>query len=157
MSALAIEPILTVEVLKALLRYVPEKGILIWKKTKGKILGGTQAGSVSKKSGYHSIYINGKNYYTHRLIWMYETGQMPINDIDHKDRDKSNNLFSNLRDVSRSDNLMNTGIRKDNTSGVKGVHWYKSKSKWQVKVKNKHIGYFESLDDAIAARTEALR
>ncbi len=146
---------LTVETLKGLLEYHPEKGTLSWKKTRGRILKGTQAGSVSKGNGYHSIYIDGKNYYTHRLIWMYETGQMPKQDIDHRDRNKSNNLFNNLRDVSRSDNLMNTGIRKDNISGYRGIHWYKNKSKWQVKLKNQHVGYFKSLDDAILARAEA--
>ena len=48
---------------------------------------------------------------------------------------------------------------KNNTSGVKGVMWEKSKSKWKagirVNYKQIHLGYFDNKEDAIAARLTA--
>ena len=51
-------------------------------------------------------------------------------------------------------------IQHNNTSGVKGVTFNKSAGKWQAKIGNgmgnaKHLGYFETLDDAIVARAKA--
>jgi len=41
--------------------------------------------------------------------------------VDHIDRNKLNNVVSNLRWVTHSENNLNTEIRADNTSGFKGV------------------------------------
>lgn len=50
-------------------------------------------------------------------------------------------------------------LNRRNTSGVKGVTWHKQKGKWKAFIsfqgKYKHLGYFEFLDDAIAARKKA--
>ena len=51
-------------------------------------------------------------------------------------------------------------IQSNNTSGCKGVTFNKSANKWQAKIgisngKVKHLGYFETIDDAIAARKSA--
>jgi hypothetical protein len=51
--------------------------------------------------------------------------------------------------------------RADNKSGVMGVFWYARKSKWLAYInsegRRKHIGYFDTKSDAIAARKEAER
>jgi len=50
-------------------------------------------------------------------------------------------------------------MRRDNTSGVSGVSWVKSRGKWEVRitVDNKiiHLGRFQSIDEAKAVRAEA--
>jgi len=65
----------------------------------------------------------------------------------------------NVRWATRTVQLINQNIRADNKSGHKGVHWEKRRSKWMsfitVSKRRKHIGYFESLDEAIAARIDA--
>ena len=47
-------------------------------------------------------------------------------------------------------------IQSNNTSGVRGVSWDKSKNKWQVKIKhhgkNIHLGYFTDLEVAKTVR-----
>lgn len=50
--------------------------------------------------------------------------------------------------------------QRNNTSGIKGVTFNKSASKWQAKIgfgsgKSKHLGYFETMDEAIVARAKA--
>jgi hypothetical protein len=67
-------------------------------------------------------------------------------EIDHINRNTLDNRKSNLRCVTHSQNLMNTGMRKDNKSGHRGVSWFERDSKWEVKIqldgKRKRIGYF---------------
>lgn len=47
-------------------------------------------------------------------------------------------------------------IRKDNTSGHKGVYWNKAAQKWEAKVfvlgRNIRLGMFINFEDAVAAR-----
>lgn len=52
--------------------------------------------------------------------------------VDHKDQNGLNNMRNNLRVVTNSQNAMNSRIRSDNTSGVKGVHWNTKQQKWVV-------------------------
>ena len=64
----------------------------------------------------------------------------------------------NLRMATRSEQNLNkrpSKIRKDNTSGVKGISWHKIKNKWQVKYRGRYIGTYDKLEDAIQARKEA--
>lgn len=75
-------------------------------------------------------------------------------DIDHINHNTIDNRKKNLRIVTRSQNQMNTKKRRDNTSGVKGV--YSSGNKWiasiQVDKKRKHLGSFNTFEEAVNAR-----
>ena len=55
--------------------------------------------------------------------------------------------------------LLTQKISKNNTSGIKGVYWNKRLRKWGVSIyfkkKRKHIGYFDTLEDATKARALA--
>lgn len=53
---------------------------------------------------------------------------------DHWDGNKVNNQFLNLRLATTSQNKMNAGPHRDNTSGFKGVSWHKQRSKWIVQI-----------------------
>ena len=48
----------------------------------------------------------------------------------------------------------NQRIRKDNKSGFKGVFWNDQRKKWEVYVKGKRIGAYESKDEAIKVRSD---
>jgi hypothetical protein len=80
---------------------------------------------------------------------------------DHIDENGLNNQRHNLQDLTTKQNGEKARLSKANTSGHKGVHWYKQTSKWQVQIvhngKKKHLGYFNKLKDAIAARKDAER
>jgi hypothetical protein len=75
---------------------------------------------------------------------------------DHIDRNELNNRKNNLRHCTQKENIRNSSIRKDNTSGVIGVRWDTRREKWyaDIQVDNKHkfLGYFQDKSSAIQAR-----
>ena len=78
---------------------------------------------------------------------------------DHINRNGLDNRKSNLRSVNYKQNAFNTGLPKNNTSGVRGVVWDKNNCKWQAQImvdqRNKFLGRFKKLEDAIQARKRA--
>ena len=76
--------------------------------------------------------------------------------IDHIDNDKLNNKVTNLRYATHIENNQNRSMRKDNTSGIKGVTFIKRYNKWQAQIKingkNIYLGSFDNKDEAIKAR-----
>lgn len=85
----------------------------------------------------------------------------PNIEVDHKDGDTLNNQRHNLRRANDVQSAQNARVRKDNTSGTKGVNWHKSNEKWvvRVQVKNKRIfvGLFSNLSEAAVARIAAAK
>jgi hypothetical protein len=79
----------------------------------------------------------------------------PSIQVDHKDHDGLNDRKSNLRAATKNQNQHNVPIRRDNTSGFKGVCWHKQHRKWvtTIQVNNKplHIGLFLDLVEAAHA------
>lgn len=78
---------------------------------------------------------------------------------DHRNRCGIDNRRKNLRPADDDQNAQNASIRKDNTSGVKGVHWHKAERKWTATIcfqgKKRTLGYFHELDEAKAAYEKA--
>ena len=113
------------------------------------------AGCLDKSRGYFVIGINTKTYQNHRIVYaLYhnlELNQLPKG-LDHVDRNKTNNNPLNLRPATQSQNMDNTGIRPDNTSGIRGVSWFKRDQKWRslinVDGKSKHLGLFDDIEEA---------
>jgi hypothetical protein len=108
-----------------------------------------------------NITFEGKQVLAHRLAYRLITGDWPTTYIDHIDRDKRNNKWSNLRLATPSDNNCNTSLRADNRSGVKGVCFKASRRKWLVQVSKDrrihHCGYYDTLQEATQAAVEARR
>ena len=77
-------------------------------------------------------------------------------EIDHIDRNTANNRVDNLRWCTRSENLLNTKLRSDNTSGHKRIRVYNKEKDgregFTVKSQTgKHIGVYDTMEDAIEA------
>jgi hypothetical protein len=95
----------------------------------------------------------------HRVIWKMITGEEPPRIIDHSDRDKGNNRWSNLRAATPAQNGANRE-RALPPSGFYGVHKHKNKNKWVAQAGGKgtrYIGIFDSPEEANAAREKAMR
>ena len=79
--------------------------------------------------------------------------------VDHINHNKLDNRKCNLRVCTQSQNTMNSSLRSDNTSGYTGVYWYKSRSKWLVRItvngKCINLGYYDDLEEAVKVRKEA--
>lgn len=165
---------LTQESLKELLHYNPLTGEFTWKERSSKWMedernrrswnakfAGKPAGTLFTKSktGYQSIElcIFNKKYRAHRLAWLYMTGHLPEQQIDHIDQDARNNKWVNLREASFRDNSRNRCIHNNNTSGVVGVVWRKDRSKWAAQCgmgnKTHYLGEFDYDDLDLAAMT----
>lgn len=148
---------LTQDELKKWMRYDPETGVFIRTVKRGGHPAGEVAGT-AHPDGYWQIKINGKFYLAHRLAWLYMTGGWPLF-IDHKDLDKRNNRWTNLRNCTKSQNTCNSGVRSDNTSGIKGVNWSKEHNAWAARVQINglriHLGYFDDLELAELVVKEA--
>ena len=137
-----------------------EDGNLIWIKISryNRVQEGSIAGTPLGRGGYKRVSVDGKNYLLHRLVFLWHYGYMPENEVDHIDKDSTNNRIENLREVSRSCNIRNSNERVDNTSGIKGVTWHKRLNRWGVRIFNKkeiHLGYFEDFTEAAAHRLAA--
>lgn len=137
--------------LAALLEYDPESGEFTWRSRRGSALPRSVAGKL-RKDGYTVIGIDGRSYAAHRLAFLYMTGRFPQRMVDHIDLNRSNNAWRNLREVTNSENQMNTAIRSNNSSGRKGVSWNKREGRWRADIriggKKKTLGYFECPDMA---------
>ena len=149
---------LTQERLKELLHYNPETGVFTWLVARGfhRNLAGKVAGSLHKK-GYIHISVDWKDYKAHRLAWLYMEGYWPEHVVEHRDRVKTNNKWSNLRHVTQACNVLNTGKRKDNKSGVIGVDQIKGKWRAQIQYRKQkiNIGTFSTKLEAAKARWAA--
>ena len=139
------------------LDYDPVTGVFRWKMLTSKQVHrahvGDEAGAPDKL-GYRMIGIDRKVYLSHRLAWVWMTGEWPLIDIDHANGDPSDNRWCNLREATESQNKANTGPQKNNTSGFKGVYWVKSHKKWSALIRKdkklRFLGYFDTPEAAHA-------
>lgn len=140
-----------------LLSYNPGTGVLAWMKPRrGQPAPGTEAGAV-KADGYRAIKVDGRFYKAHRLAWFYAHGAWPPDQIDHVNRDKTDNRLANLRLATNVQNHRNKGCYQSNRSGVAGVRPVANKFQAYITHLGRriHLGKFDSLFDAVAARKSA--
>lgn len=143
--------------LKELLDYDPETGVFQRKVATSNTKAGEIAGC--KKRVYVIISVDNKLYRAHRLAWLWMTGLWPEQFLDHINMDKHDNRWINLRAATKSQNMANRGPQRNNTSGFKGVVYYKQYKNWVSNIwkegKLHHIGYFNTAQEAHAAYSAA--
>jgi hypothetical protein len=157
---------ITQEILKERFDYNPETGLFIrLTQVQGcRYRPGTVVETKDTK-GYIIIGYNMKTYKAHRLAWLYVHGYLPIVDIDHINRDTSDNRLVNLREVTHEVNMQNQSKRSTNTSGITGVYYDTAPShanrtkKWRACImvagKHIHLGWTHTKEEAIKLRDEA--
>ena len=112
--------------------------------------------------GYHKVNLyNGKKktFRIHRLVALHYLDSVEgKNQIDHIDRDKSNNNVSNLRWCNNTENQHNTGIQSNNKLGIKFI----SKTNHDTYIfrisrqNDNHSKTFKTLDECIEYRDNYL-
>lgn len=173
---------LTLAVLRQLLTYDPETGILYWRKrgiewfqSPGKHrpdhrMNGWNAKWAGKPAinclsctGYLHGAVMDIPIQAHRIAYALGTGTELRSDmrIDHINGIKSDNRIENLRLVTAGENARNARIYKGNLKGVHGVIWERSHKAWAVKInfdgKQRRIGRFKCFGQAVMARKNAER
>jgi hypothetical protein len=170
--------IITPETLRQIVSYDPMTGKLCWLVVKPEMFKPGKRHSAetrcaiwnSKYSGRPALQhrdknrpyaygdIFGRKYYAHRVAFAIMAGKWP-KIIDHIDGDKSNNRWSNLREVTQAQNMQNTWLRADNTSGHVGVSFDVSRGLWSSEIyvngKKQFLGRYVDKNEAIAARLDA--
>lgn len=145
---------MTPDDVKALLDYDPLTGDFRWKVRRGQASVGKIAGTPHNQ-GYIQIKAGEKIVLAHRLAWFVTYGKFPSCDIDHINGDKRDNRIANLRLATRSENMANTTLPRSNTSGFKGVWYFKRTGRWMAGFrkdgKSIHLGYFDTAEEAAEA------
>lgn len=112
-----------------------------------------------------SVQDNGKAHtrYLHRLILARVLGRelSRKEQADHINGNPLDNRRDNLRLATSSQNNANKGLRKDNTSGFKGVHFEKHIGKYRAQIKHagvlRRLGSFDTPEEAHGAYCTAAR
>lgn len=142
---------LTAALLRDLMKYDETTGLFTSRvKLNSRWPAGRTRGGINH-DGYRLISIKGRQYMAHRLVWLYVHGCWPDQEVDHINGDKDDNRLANLRLANREQNNRNARIRKDNKSGLKGVHRIPSgRYVAAVSFKNKkqYLGVFPTAQEA---------
>ena len=166
---------ITAEFVRKIIDYNPENGSLMWKPRTPDMFkdGGhgreinckgwntrfanKQAGAKDPIEGYLIIGIYGTLYRAHRIAWLYMTEEWPENDIDHKNLDRIDNTWSNLRQANDKFNNANKSVTKNNKLGVKGVNYRRGKYEARIRVDGRLIilGYRNTKEEAAELYAEA--
>lgn len=145
--------ILTQERLKELIHYNPETGVFTWNGRFKGVKKSRVAGCITSQ-GYVLIRIDGVLYKAHRLAFLYMTGRFPEKDVDHMNGNPGDNRWTNLRNVSHSENMRNV-LHKAASSKYTGVSFCSATGRWKSQInlsgKNRNLGRFLSEKEACAA------
>lgn len=135
----------SVERLREMLAYDPATGILT-RRENGKV-----AGCLDVDSGYIRVRVDNVLMRAHRVIFAMVTGKWPELDVDHEDRNRSNNRWLNLREANDEQNKANS--LRSNALGLKGV--YRMKDKFQAQIQSRgrriNLGTYATPQEAHAA------
>lgn len=160
MARAVIDPI-EPSVVRAMLDYDVSTGLFRWFKPKRTMARGWFAGH-AHHSGYSVIQIQRRVYPAHRLAFVIMTGRWPAAEVDHKDRNRSNNRWENLREATSAQNGDNRSGWAKKASGLpKGVYPApRSPNRFVAKIGFgggvKHIGTFGSVAEAADAYRRAV-
>lgn len=112
------------------------------------------AGSFDK-DGYLILKIKGNQFKAHRVAWFLHYGVFPEMEIDHINRNRSDNRICNLRDATRTCNIRNMAKTANPETGVIGVYLDKTtkglKKKFTTRIQGKTYRFY-SVQDAIDFR-----
>lgn len=167
---------LSLEFLQECFRYNAEEGFLYWHERPlhhfegnsrrlqfNSMCAGNRAGTINNL-GYVPITLTkgeiSYRMFAHHIVWKLHGGEFVDGQVlDHINGIPWDNRIENLRQVPPAINVRNSRLRKDNKYGCPGIHWLKNKSQYRVEMVtdgvHQHIGYYDTLEEAVAARQEA--
>ncbi len=107
----------------------------------------------TKMMTYPRTYIGARTYYMHYFLIKQKQGLV----TDHKDQNPLNNQKNNLRCITKSHNGINAKISIRNKTGFVGVSLEKGRYHARIRVngQSKSLGFFDRMEDAVAARINA--
>lgn len=155
---------LTAKRVRELLDYDPVTGSLTWtSRMPTDPVEGGKAGALAKAGSKYQfrrfIQIDGRRFPAHRLIWLHARGVLPDGYLVPKNDDYDDLRLGNWEVLTASEAARRGGPRRPNTSGYRGVTWARDKQRWLTYIthnyKRVHVGYFKTIEEAVAARDVA--
>jgi hypothetical protein len=145
----------TLEYLKSRLHYDPDTGAWTWLWVR------RRSTMIGQKAGYAGIYnmigIDRVDYPASNLAWFYMTGEWPATEVDHKNRNKLDDRWDNLRLATHSLNGTNWTYPNKKSGLPRGV--VKSRGLYQAYIsingKGKFLGRFKTPEEAHEAYLRA--
>lgn len=145
---------ITYDEVRRIFHYDPDTGV--WMRLTGgrgvKTKLNTPIGCPGTKGSLRVGY-KGKYYFVHRLAWLYMTGSWPSNQIDHRNRNASDNRWENLREATHAENIWNQ--RPKTTKRQRGVWFCKKTGRYATQIihsgRTIWLGRFDTKEQAIAA------
>ncbi len=132
-----------------------DRGRLYWLISSGGVRIGAEAGRVNK-DGYRCLRYKDRDLLAHRVVWILEHREWPVGQLDHIDRDPTNNDPSNLRRCTAAQNSMNR--RSSGATGLKGVTLHRQTGQYQAQIQKNYIGLYPTPGMAAQAYdAEAIR
>lgn len=142
-----------------------ERGVLLWRErfatsyrheTWNKRFAGRHVGCVNREGYIHFLMRHDGRDFTvqaHRAIWAMANGDWPSSMIDHIDGDRANNVLSNLRLATNSQNAANQKFFRSTRSGMKGIVKNANSYTARIIVNRESIclGTFPTAEQAVAA------
>lgn len=143
------------DILRRVLHYDPLTGLITAAVDIGRR---APAGSVMgnyDKDGYLVLQVAGRKFKAGRVAWLLMTGKWPVEEVDHEDGVRDNNIWTNLREATRRNNVINTK-RATGVSGLRGVmRDSKNPTLWRARITyrnyQKWLGPFKSPEEASVA------
>lgn len=133
-------------------RYDPDTGVMIWIKPAPRRNVGQPVGAMRKTSGYIECVVCGEFWRLNRLIWFYMTGEHPPVDriVDHKDRNRANNRWKNLRLATDGENQVNSDRWGEDRCIQKRIG--KNKTRYRVRIRrrddSRNLGTYDTIEEA---------
>ncbi|HEV8466108.1 MAG TPA: HNH endonuclease signature motif containing protein [Pseudolabrys sp.] len=149
---------LTAKRLREVLQYNSRTGLFRWRTDWTFVRKGDVAGTI-RENGYRQIRVDGSIYMASRLAVLWMTGHWPKRIVDHRDRNKSNDRWGNLREATFSQNGAN--MRGRSQTGFKGVTLDRRRGRFSAYIckqgHRKCLGQFDRAQDAHAAYVDAAK
>lgn len=167
-----IRPLPPIDLLRQLIDYDPSTGRMTWRLRDlrhfdrpqrcnfwNSRFAGKPALACRMRAGHLQGYVVGQMCLAHRVAYALQHNFDPPFEIDHINGDPSDNSADNLRPSDPSTNNRNLAKPKNNTSGCVGVYFQPARWRAVITVDDKsiHLGYFDTFEEAVAARKQAER
>lgn len=119
---------------------------------------GGRAGTLMQ-NGYRCVQVDGKKIMEHRVVFAMIHGRWPALHIDHANGVTDDNRPCNIREATHAQNMANSKLPCDSTTGLKGVCFDKSRGKFMASIsingRFKNLGRFDTAEEAHAAYMRA--
>ena len=107
---------------RSIWRYDPETGHFFWLiSPKYDVMVGDRAGCFDGR--YWRLAYKQKSYKASRVAWLFQTENWPNDQIDHRDGNRLNDAFVNLREASNVQNCCNRSRKVRQSRYGKGVYF----------------------------------